>query len=338
MSDTADKTVEDVSASDPGIQTESIAFDPEDLIACDDCGRKNPPTRFKCIYCAKELAVNSEDAASIRHFLRKLELWETGYNLILREASGTIDILKIARLLSMETDDLTLILDAGRSLPVARVESEKEAAMVQTALAQLGLQCSLVSDADLSADRPPVRLSGIEFFDTSIALIDFNTGSLTEVETNDLVLLVAGTITASRIDTVEKKRRQGSAKLVEETATVSDESVLDIYSSHDANGFRVHLAGFDFSCLDKDKGLLAVENLKRLATVLSRRSPNTRLVDDYKGVRQALGAVWEVESRKDAQGLQRSAFEGVKFGSVASTSNLNQFTRYSRLQWHLLKG
>ena len=321
---------------DQSIQTENIAFDPVDLIACDNCGRKNPPTRFDCIYCANELAVEAEDAASIRHFLRKLEIWESGFNVIISEKSGTIDIPKIAQLLSMAVDDLMLILDTGSSLPLARLENEKEASLIQTGLGQLGLKCSLVSDADLAANKPPVRISGIEFFDDSLAFIDFNTGSLSEVAAEDLVLLVSGVITASRIDTLETKRRRANAKLIDESATASDESILDIFSRKDANGFRVHLAGFDFSCLGEDKGLLASENMQRLAILLGERAPNAGLVDDYKVVRQALGIVWEVESRKDSLGLQRSAFTGVKFGSVASTSNLNQFTKYSRLQWNLL--
>ena len=143
-------------------------------------------------------------------------------------------------------------------------------------------------------------------------------------------------ITASRVDSLEKKRRRGTTKLIDETATASDESILDMYSKRDGIGFRVHLTGFDFSCLGDDKGLLAVENLRRLIVRLKEHAPNAKLVTNYGSVRPALSQVWEIESRKDSQGLKRSGFGKREFGAVASSSNLNQFTKYSRLQWHLL--
>lgn len=332
MSDTADNGSENTPAFDPNIQTENIAFAPDELITCDNCGRKNPPTRFNCIYCAKELAVNIENAASIRFLPRKLELWERGYNLILSERSDVVDIPKVAQLLSMEIGDLTLILEAGKPLPLARVETEKQASVMLTALAQLGLVCSVVSDTDLAADKPPVRLSGIEFFEDGLALVDFNTGRLIEIKSDDLALLVPGLIIESRVDSLEKRGLRGKKKLVAETPTVLDGSILDIYSKDDGIGFRVHLAGFDFSCLGEDKTLLASENIRRLAVVLQKQCPNSKTIDDYQAVRQALGFVWEVETRKDTQGFERA---GVR--AVASTSNLNQFTKYSRLQWQLLK-
>ena len=48
-----------------------------------------------------------------------------------------------------------------------------------------------------------------------------------------------------------------------------------------------------------------------------------------------LGTVWEIESRNDPQRPKAFGVWQVEFGTVASTSNLNQFTKYSRLQWHL---
>ena len=198
-------------------------------------------------------------------------------------------------------------------------------------LAQLGLTCSLVSDADLAADKPLVRLSGIEFFEDNLAFIDFNTGSLIEIKADDLVLIVPGFIVESRVDSLEKRGLRGKKTLVAETPTVSDGSILDIYSRNDAIGFRIHLAGFDFSCLGTDKRLLAAENIVQLADALQKQAPNAKTIDDYRAVRQELGLIWEVETRKDTQGFQRA---GVR--AIASTSNLNQFTKYSRLQWQLL--
>ncbi len=337
MAENTDKQSESKPAFDPRIQTEDIAFDPNELVGC-TCGRMNPPNRLSCLYCGRELEITDDAATSIKTNLRKLESWERGFNVILRErsAEGVSNNEKAAMLLSMEPVDLTLILYAGCPLPLARVESEKEAEIIVNGLTPLGLKCSIVRDDDLSVDKPPVRLSTIEDREGSFALKDFNTGNVTEIAKDDLALIVTGILISGKVDSLEKKRRGKESKLLDETTTAADESVLDIYTLHDPNGFRVRSTGFDFSCLGEDKGLLAAENLRALMRFLKERSPNAKLVDNYSAVRQSLGSVWEVESRKDSKGLQRAGFGKTGFGTVASTNNLNQFTKYSRLQWHLL--
>jgi hypothetical protein len=142
-------------------------------------------------------------------------------------------------------------------------------------------------------------------------------------------------LTKGRVDSLEKKRRHGKTKLIDETATSSDEQIFDLYTRDDATGFRVFQAGFDFSCLGDDKGLLASENIRLLIAELKQRAPNAKYINSYGHVRRLLDDVWKIESRKDSQGLQRSGFGKVEFGSVASTSNLMQFNKFSRLQWHL---
>ena len=101
-------------------------------------------------------------------------------------------------------------------------------------------------------------------------------------------------------------------------------------------GYRVFTSGFDFSCLGDEKGLLASDNLKRLTSKLASLSSNAKLVHEYRSVRQSLGSVWEPEIRRDTKGLQRTGFGKREFGSVMTTSNLEQFTKFSRLQRHLL--
>lgn len=334
MPDFAKKQPDATHAFDPLLQTENIAFRPEEMQACAACGRINPPTRLKCLYCAGELEVKAENAASIKPVLRKLESWERAFNVIVHKTSGEIEIAKTAAYLSTEIDAVKAVVEAGLPLPVARVESATEAGVVITGLGKLNVKCSMISDAELDADKLPVRLSGIEFGENRIAVTDFNTRRSTVID--DLALIVPGILTSSKVDSLEKKRRGGKTKLLDETATASDESILDIYDRKDGIGFRVHLAGFDFSCLGDDKGMIAAENMRRLVVKLKEYAPQAKLVADYVTVRHALGSVWEVEARKDPQGLQRAGFGKVEFGSVASTSNLRQFTKYSRLQWHIL--
>jgi hypothetical protein len=123
--------------------------------------------------------------------------------------------------------------------------------------------------------------------------------------------------------------------LLDETSITSDEAVLDIYFVDDSLGYRINQSGFDFSCLGEDKGLLAAENMQRLLAQLKKKAPDLTVVDNYDDVRHPLGSVWDVEYRNDSQGFKYSGLGRVEFGRVASTSNLNQFTRYSRLQRHL---
>ena len=134
-----EKQIETSPAFDPLIQTENIAFDPKELIACSGCGRMNPPNRFNCLYCAKEIEINIEKGAVIKPTLRKLELWERGFNIIVREKAAETDIVKIAQFLSMELSDLRAILDANTALPLARVESENEAALIQIHVERCGV-------------------------------------------------------------------------------------------------------------------------------------------------------------------------------------------------------
>jgi hypothetical protein len=326
----------DAPTFEPTIQTENIAFDPQEMRACVKCKRSNPPNRPKCLYCGGELAVSVEEGSSIKPALRRLELWERGFNVIVRKTIGRPNVAAAADLLSTGPDDITAILNLGPGLPIARVESETDASIVCDRLATFGIGCSIVSDAALAAEKPPVRLSSIEFLDTGLAVTDFNTADRTEIDVAQFVLLVPGVIRSGRVDALEKKRRGKQAKVLDETETASDETLLDLYTRDDSIGFRVHLAGFDFSCLCEDKGLLASENLRLLIVRLAEHLPNAKLANGYAAARHALGCVWEVETRKDPKGLQRSGFGKVGFGSTASSSNLGQFTKYSRLQWHLL--
>jgi len=322
---------------DPEFQTENIAFDPQEMLTCGGCERNNPPNRLSCIYCGSELDVRIEDAALIKTNRRKLELWERGFNIIVRERTAEkTSNDKIAGLLSLDTADIASILEIGTPLPISRVESEKEAVIIVNSLMSLGLRCLVVRDDDLSADKLPKRLSKIDDLDNSFAFKDFNTGNLTQIAKTDVALIVPGILTSGKVDSLENKRRGKETKILAETTTADDEAVLDIYSREDSNGFRVRLAGFDFSCLGEEKGLLAADNIKALVEFLKERSPNTKVVSDYSAIKNVLGVVWAIESRKDSKGLLRAGFGKTEFGAVATTNNLNQFTKYSRLQWHLL--
>lgn len=334
MADNADQNSKGETAFDPNIQTEKIAFAADQLISC-DCGRKNPPNRLKCMYCGAALAVEIDGTAVVRTHLRKLEEWERGYNIVTLAAAGDLNLPAIAALVSLEADVAEEMITANVPLPLARVESVDEANVVRGGLQKAGVETVVVSDLDLDIDKPPMRLNWIGLTDKGLSVRAFNTGDVTDIDRNDPILLVTGILAVSRTDAVEKNSRRKGKQVLDETSATAAEAVLDIYTSSTPLGFRVNLAGFDFSCLGSDKGLLAGENLNRLVRKLTDHMPTAKLVDDYPSMRQALGHVWEVESRRDVKAVQRAGLGSFGFASVSSTSNLSQFTRYSRLQRHL---
>ncbi len=338
MEDSEDQTSDENRAINFPVQTEDIAFKPEEMISCGKCARMNPPNRLKCVYCGGELEISAEQAANIKTNLRKLENWEKGFNLIFvpdPNRESEFDSAETAKILNLEDDDLQKILKARKTLPLARVESEKEAEIAAKKLSERGLNISIISDEALAAEKLPTRLRSFEFDDDKIILIYFNNDEIAEIKREDLVLIVSGAIYERKTELIEK-RKKGESKILDATETASDEVLMDIYSRTNSNGYRILAKGFDFSSLETEKGILAVENLTKLAAKLKEFAPNARFVGDYLTVREVLGCVWEIEHRKNSQGLKRHSFGKFDFSNLATSSNLQQFTKYSRLQWQIL--
>ncbi len=326
------------SAGEMRIQSENIAFGQSEMVACGKCSRLNPPIRALCMYCSTELAVDLGRADLVAPKLRKLEAWEPAFNVIIRPAAVATgaDLTAIAGIVGLEPEKLAEIAATGYPLPIARAGSQPEADIIIEALKPLGIDAFAVSDEKLMPDRSPVRLRGIRFGDSSLNLIDFGSGGVTGLALDDIAVIVAGTISESRIDQTEKLRRGKEVKVLDQVETGKAEAVLDIYDRGNPSGFRVMLAGFDFSCLGIEKTFLAVENMKRLTQMLIALAPNARFIDNYRDVRKPLSSVWEIDERKDPKGMQRAGFAKFEFGKTFSRSNLRQMNKYSRLQWHLL--
>lgn len=64
--------------------------------------------------------------------------------------------------------------------------------------------------------------------------------------------------------------KKGENKLLETDETASDESLIDIYSRQNKIGYRIFAKGFDFSSLENEKQLLAVENMRKLIKKIAR--------------------------------------------------------------------
>jgi hypothetical protein len=320
------------------LQAEEIGFKPDEMLPCRKCARTNPPNRVKCLYCGAELEISAETATRIAPNLRKLENWENGFNLIYSPGTESVSAettAKIAKLLGLEREVLQKIFDARKALPVGRCETMKEAEILQNRLRESGLKTLIVADENLAADNLPKRLRGLEFRDDKLLLILFNNDEVEEINAEDLILMVSGAIFLKAVESTEA-RKKGESRILDATETASDEALIDIYSRNESGGYRILTKGFDFSGLGAEKGILARENIKKLVAKLHAVAPNAKLVDDYLALRNVLGEVWEVEQRKDSQGLTRQRFGKFDLSNVSTSSNLQQFTKYSRLQRHIL--
>ena len=310
---------------DPAVRSEKIAYGADELVSCDKCGRANAPDRLECIYCGATLNVdpNVLDKVSVR----PLESWEPGTSLVI--TGGTANAAQATHLLSIDPPQLTEILESGTPLPVARLEA-KAAALMSTKLSGLGLVTRLVDDTDLDLKHPPVRVAAMRFEPDALALIDLNTRHEHTFAPNALILIVKGTFSSGKVDSFEKRRLR-STTVTSETVTSADEAVLDLYFSGNEIGFRIQLSGFDYSCLGADMAPLATENMSRLLNRLQSSAPGAKFAD-YSPVRHLLTGIWDIEMRRDPKGLQQTGFGKREFGVVHSTSNVEQFTRFSRLQ------
>lgn len=316
------------------VMAESIGFSAEELAACPKCGRMNAPDRLRCLYCGGEVSLSSADSRGVKLNLRVLETWEKGFNVIHRRGGFDIAVRRFAEIRGRsisEDDAFGGVLVQEMPIPIARVESESEAAMIVDHLKEFGVECRVVSDESLSADRPPVRLRSIRFDENRLVFTPFNSAAPIEIDRDKFVLIVTGVVIESRTEITEK-RKKGVSKSLSEMQTSTDEPVIDIYSAEDKVGYRVPVRGFDFSCLGSRKRLLASENMAPLTERLREFSPSVRFCDEYSSVRPFLEAVWETERRTDSQGFQRSGFGKKELTKVGLENNLQQFTKFSRLQ------
>lgn len=318
-------------------ETEIKSFSAAAMISCGKCGRKSPPTRLKCLYCGTELEISAEQTEHLKPSLRKLEDWEKGFNIILQSKDEDgFKINEIADLLHLEKEDVQRILNAKIALPLARAESLTEAEVLAKKLKEFGVENRIISDEDLNSDKAPRRLRGIDFYDDKLILILFNADEIAEIPYSEIKLIVTGAYFERKIEATESLKKKDDKKVLESRELSNDEMLIDIYSKNDSVGYRIESKGFDFSCLGSEKSLFAKENMPKLADQLRIVSANGHFSDDYLKLREAIGKVWTVSERTDSLGLERKGIVGLKRTNVTTVNNLIQFTKYSRLQWHLL--
>ncbi len=315
------------------IRSEPIGFSADELITCGKCTRANPPNRLNCFYCGEALELPAEIAAGIGFKPSEIEDWEPGVNIVVTGGLDDIDLQSIASTVSMDSSLAASLRDLEPPYPLFRVRQE-DAGEVATRLEGIGLSVESVADSSLTLGKPPIRLKGITFGDDSWELNPFNSSDPATVEVDKIVLVVVGTIVTTTAESKLKKKRK-EIKEFDEHLSSSDHLAIDIYTDSDDAGFRILPHGFDFSCLGERKSLIAGENVKVLLDRLCEFIPGAVFDRSYDTKWTILDEVWPRAVANTSKGIERNWY-GVQRGVGSTTSNEEQFTRYSRMRRKLI--
>jgi hypothetical protein len=319
--------------------SEEVGFKHDEMIACPNCGRSNPPNRLNCLYCAAQFEAGVVDSSRVKLALRRLELWENGFNVVAISSSNEIAgnlVVEVVRNTGISSDLVEAAADGISPLPVARVETEEEAKIVAANLSRIGVGTTILRDSAIAVGKMPVRCRSVEFGDEVLKLTPFNSGPDVELKHDEIVLIVAGKLFESKSHATETRKSRKSTTEIHSEST-AETAVIDIYHSDSEHaGFRIPSTGFDFSCLGQDKNFLAARNMNSLLERIVRVAPSAKFVSDYNERRRLLDEVWEVDERTDSLGFKRSGLGKTQIGNVTTRSNLSQFTKYSRVHRQLL--
>jgi hypothetical protein len=316
--------------------SEPQGFSAEQMIRCEECLRANPPTRVSCLYCVAPLPMTEASARLRKPVLRPPEKHQLGYNNILLPADQAApeDVIdEAAKLLKLSGENVRQLMFESVPMPVARTASREEAELVSARLGDLGLSCLTISDDDLGTDNVVKRVRSIDFDDDRLEL--YQAGAATEASWADIVLMVPGRLFETRLEIKERRTRKTENEIVDTSEFFKDEVVIDFYVAGHSSTWRVSAGGFDFSCLGREKALVANENIGKLQRLIVSKAVNAQFDDSYARVRNLLELAWSTQAETQSSGWRREGPGKLSVGIANVRSNESQFTRYSRLRYHL---
>ena len=319
--------------------SEPQGFSAEQMIRCEACLRANPPTRVTCLYCVAPLPMTEAAARLRKPVLRQPEKHQLGYNNILlpQDQAPTEEVIaEAALLLKFSAENLQQILAQGVALPVARTASREEAELVFHRLQDLGLKSLTVSDRELGVtDTDVKRVKSMVFDDSNLTLQLAGVAEETRIHWTDIVLILSARLFEKRLEITERMTRKPEKEILDTSEFFRDEAVIDFYAAGHSFTWRVSANGFDFSCLGREKALVANENIGRLQRLLTARAVNANIDDSYQRLRNVLELAWTTQPDVQSSGWRREGPGKLSVGMATTRSNESQFTRYSRLQNYL---
>jgi len=316
--------------------SEPQGFSAEQMIRCEECLRANPPTRVSCLYCVAPLPLTEAAAQLRKPVLRPPEKHQLGYNNILlpQEQALSPDLVaEAATLLKLTPENLQEILSQDIPLPVARTVSREEAELVGIRLQDLGLRSLTLGDEDLGlSDNSIKRVRSMSFDDTYLSVHQAGAAEETTISWDDIVLVLPGRLFETRLEIKERKTSKTENEILDSSEFFRDEAVIDFYTSRHSFTWRVHANGFDFSCLEKEKALVANENIARLQRLVIEKAVKATFDNSYQRVRNLLELAWTMQPETQSSGWRRERPGKLSVGMATTRSNEGQFTRYSRLR------
>ena len=272
--------------------------------------------------------------------LRQPEKHQPGYNNILLPPDRAVSdetIKSVAALIKLSPENLQALMSQSVPMPVARTASREEAELVTQRLRDIGLTCITLSDETLGlsfSDNTLKRVRAMRF-DELFLTIQLAGGEEIEVTWTDVILIVPGRLVETTVEITERLTRKPEKELLDTSEFFRDETVIDFYTARHPFTWRVGAGGFDFSCLENEKALIANENIARLERVLVARAVNAQFDESYARVRNLLELAWSTQQENQSSGWRRSAPGKLSVGLSTTKSNETQFTRYSRLRYYL---
>jgi hypothetical protein len=274
----------------------------------------------------------TESSARLRKpVLRPPEKHQPGYNNILLPQEQAVPaevITEAAALLKLSGENIQEVLSQGVALPVARTASREEAELVFERLRELGLNCLMLSDEDLGLSELK-RVRSMSFDDAVVSVQDV------EFSWADIVLILPARLVETRFEIKERMTRKPEKDILDTNEFFKDEAIIDFYVANHSSTWRVSAHGFDFSCLGKEKSLIASENIGTLQRLIIGKAINARVDESYNRVRNVLELAWPIQPDTESSGWRRERPGKLSVGMATIKSNETQFTRYSRLRNHL---
>jgi hypothetical protein len=195
-----------------------------------------------------------------------------------------------------------------------------------------------VSDEELglaSSDNVVKRVRAMRFDDERV-LVSHSGTEDANVSWSDVILILPARLIETRLEIKERMTRKPENEILDTSEFFRDEAVIDFYTKADSFTWRVNATGFDFSCLGKEKALVANENFSRLQKVIVEKAVNAQFDDSYRRVRNLLDLAWSTQSEMQSSGWRRERPGKLSVGLATTKSNESQFTRYSRLRHYLV--
>lgn len=318
------------------VRTPIGEFSNEEMLECSTCRRNTPPNRLDCVYCGARLELNENQKAVLKPVIRPPDENADATNIVFwgsREALSEEQVKLIAQLTRMEEDDIRRLTEVGSAVPLARGESGEAIQLAAARMRELGVNTGIYSDSEIEPDRSPHRLRGISVeSDAELALILFNNDEVVRISVSDIELIVVGLALENKFEAKEKHKKKGLEKVLDTTEVSADQTIIDIYLKGRETAFRIQPTGFDFGFLGDEKAFIATENLKHTIRFLRKFAPDAPFDDSYGSVRSVLDRIWPVSETEETKGVKRKGFGTFEKTRVKTSSNLEQFAKYSSLQ------